>query len=372
MNTSKHKKDLVVLGLETSCDDTAAAIVRRDRKGTCEILADEIWTDYRDHAAYGGVVPEIAARSHVERLDLTVERALEKAGVSIGSLDAVAATAGPGLVGGVLVGLTTGKAIAIAHHLPLIPVNHLEGHALSARMSASAPFPYLLLLISGGHTQLIWVESLGRYRRLGSTIDDAAGEAFDKTAKLLGLGQPGGPRIEAAAAEGKYDRYDFPKPLLNRPGCDFSFSGMKTAIRETVMRMAAPSQQDIADIAASFQFAVARHLAARTENAMDMVAGSAQGERPILVAAGGVAANKTIIETLRSLSECKSWALLTPPLRHCTDNGAMIAWAGAERLAAGLTPARQDALAMAPRARWPLAPPPADGAIGGGRKGPKA
>ncbi|NOX82462.1 MAG: tRNA (adenosine(37)-N6)-threonylcarbamoyltransferase complex transferase subunit TsaD [Alphaproteobacteria bacterium] len=364
---SSHK-DLVVLGIETSCDDTAASVVRREGDGGCRILSDEVWTDHGDHAAFGGVVPEIAARSHVERLDVTIEKAIRASGLSFDDIDAVAATAGPGLVGGVMVGLTTAKAICLAHSKPLLAVNHLEGHALSARMTEVAAFPYLLLLISGGHTQLIWVAGLGDYRRLGTTIDDAAGEAFDKTAKLLGLGQPGGPRIEAAAVKGRADRYDFPKPLARRAGCDFSFSGLKTAVREAAQSMAAPSQADIADIAASFQFAAARHLAQRTERAMEM----AEGEPRRLVVAGGVAANGVVKSMLGSICERKDWALIAPPIKYCTDNGAMIAWAGAERLAAGMAPPIAEVLALAPRARWPLAPPPEGAEIGGGRKGPKA
>ncbi len=345
-------------------------MVRRGGDGGCQILSDEVWTDYDDHAAYGGVVPEIAARSHVERLDITIEKAVRASGLSFDEIDAVAATAGPGLVGGVMVGLTTAKAICLAHSKPLLAINHLEGHALSARMTEAADFPYLLLLISGGHTQLVWVAGLGDYRRLGTTIDDAAGEAFDKTAKLLGLGQPGGPRIEAASVKGHADRYDFPKPLAQRPGCDFSFSGLKTAVREAAQSMAAPTQADIADIAASFQFAAARHLAQRTERAMEMAPADGQAHR--LVVAGGVAANGVVKSMLGSVCERNGWVLITPPVQYCTDNGAMIAWAGAERLAAGMAPPIAEALALAPRARWPLAPPPEGAAHGGGRKGPKA
>jgi len=315
-------------------------------------------------------VPEIAARSHVERLDHTVNKALAAASITFTNIDAVAATAGPGLVGAVMVGLTTAKAICLAHNKPLIAINHLEGHALSVRMTAAAAFPFLLLLISGGHTQLIAVEALGRYRRLGTTIDDAAGEAFDKTAKLLGLGQPGGPRIEAAATGGRYDRFDFPSPLTRRPGCDFSFSGLKTALRETATALAGPTGQDVADLAASFQYAAARHLAARTERAMSMV--GAGEDRPRLVVAGGVAANCTIKSSLENLCNKHGWQMIVPPAKYCTDNGAMIAWAGAERLAAGMAPTFEEALAMAPRARWPLAPPLAGAEIGSGRKGPKA
>lgn len=362
--------DLVVLGIETSCDDTAAAIVRRRADGGCDILANTIWSQHEDHAAYGGVVPEIAARSHVERLDAIVIRTLAEEGLTPESIDAVAATAGPGLVGGVMVGLTTAKAMALAHDKRLVPVNHLEGHALSVRMTDDAPFPYLLLLISGGHTQLVAVDGVGAYRRLGSTIDDAAGESFDKTAKLLGLGQPGGPRVEAAAAGGRRDRFDFPKPLANRDGCDFSFSGLKTAVREAAASLSNPTRRDIADLAASFQFAAARHLAMRTEKAMALMRGGA--DAPRLVVAGGVAANSAVKSMLGDLCRNQGWRMIVPPPKYCTDNGAMIAWAGAERLAAGLAPAHETAMALAPRARWPLAPPPVGREIGGGRKGPKA
>ncbi|MBB5517568.1 tRNA (adenosine(37)-N6)-threonylcarbamoyltransferase complex transferase subunit TsaD [Amphiplicatus metriothermophilus] len=361
----------LVLGVETSCDDTAAGVIRRRPDGACEILADVVWRQYDRHAPYGGVVPEIAARSHVERVDQVIVHALEKSGHIPADLDAVAATAGPGLIGGVMVGLTAAKAIALAHDKPLIPVNHLEGHALSARLTEAAPFPYLLLLISGGHTQLIAVAGVGRYRRLGSTIDDAAGEAFDKTAKLLGLGQPGGPRIESAAVGGRASRFRLPAPLARREGCDFSFSGLKTAVRLAAEEIGTPTGQDVADLAAAFQATAAAHLAARTGRAMDMVEADF-GADPRLVVAGGVAANCAIKAALKELADRRGWRLIVPPPKYCTDNGAMIAWAGAERLAAGLVPSLAEALAFAPRARWPLAPPPPGRAHGGGRKGPKA
>jgi len=363
-------RSFTVLGIETSCDDTAAAVIRRRADGACQVLSNEVWTDHGDHAAFGGIVPEIAARSHVERLDITVTKAMTVSGLSFDKIDAVAATAGPGLVGGVMVGLTTAKAIALAHTKTLIPVNHLEGHALSVRLTETAPFPYLLLLISGGHTQLIEVSGVGRYHRLGTTIDDAAGESFDKTAKLLGLGQPGGPRVESAAVGGRYDRFQFPKPLERRAGCDFSFSGLKTAVREAAASLDCPTAQDIADLAASFQYAAARHLTQRTEKAMAIAAPAEPKSR--LVVAGGVAANCTVKKMLQDLCAAKSWDLSFPPAKYCTDNAAMIALAGAERLAVGLIPPQEEALAMAPRARWPLAPPPEGAEIGGGRKGPKA
>lgn len=364
---------MFVLGIETSCDDTAAAVVQRRADGTCRVLSNEVWAQHDDHAAFGGVVPEIAARSHVERLDGLIERSMARAEIGFDRLDAVAATAGPGLVGGVMVGLTTAKAISLSHRLRLVPINHLEGHALSVRMTERAPFPFLLLLISGGHTQLIRVDGVGRYDRLGTTIDDAAGESFDKTAKLLGLGAPGGPRVESAAVGGRSDRFDLPRPLLKHEGCDFSFSGLKTAVREAAQSLERPTGQDIADLAASFQAAAARHLSQRTEKAMAMMADAfPPGENGRLVVAGGVAANCAVKKMLQDLCAANYWQLIAPPAKYCTDNGAMIAWAGAERLAEGLVMGENEALSMAPRARWPLAAPPDGGKLGSGRKGPKA
>jgi N6-L-threonylcarbamoyladenine synthase len=269
-----------------------------------------------------------------------------------------------------MVGLTAAKAIALAHARPLVPVNHLEAHALSVRLTEDVDFPYLLLLISGGHTQLIEAAAVGEYHRLGTTIDDAAGEAFDKSAKLLGLGQPGGPSIEAAAAGGRAGRYGLPRPLAKRDGCDFSLSGLKTALRLELERIRYPKAEDIADLAASFQAAIANHLADRTARAIDLVEGRI-GARTLVVA-GGVAANNVIRTALCSLTAGRGWRLVAPPPKYCTDNGAMIAWAGIERIRAGLAPDFADALAFAPRARWPLAPPPAGGEQGGGKKGPKA
>ncbi|MEM9168310.1 MAG: tRNA (adenosine(37)-N6)-threonylcarbamoyltransferase complex transferase subunit TsaD [Pseudomonadota bacterium] len=364
------KQSLVVLGVETSCDDTAAGVVRRSADGACEILASVSFDQHDRHRAYGGVVPEIAARSHVERVDVVVDKAMRAAGVAYGALDAVAATAGPGLVGGVMVGATAGKAIAMAHEIAFLPINHLEGHALSVRMTEDVAYPYLLLLVSGGHTQLVRVDGLGAYERLGTTIDDAAGEAFDKTAKLLGLGQPGGPRLEAAARAGDPARFSFPAPLAKRAGCDFSLSGLKTAVRTAAEALDDPTAQDAADLAAGFQAALADHLAARTRRAVETV--SRDRRFTTLVVAGGVAANAAVRAALASACADAGWRLVAPPIRYCTDNGAMIAWAGAERLAAGAVPSRDDALAFGPRARWPLAPPPEGAAIGGGRKGPKA
>lgn len=363
-------KEVIILGIETSCDDTGASVVCRKADGDCNVLSNEVWDQHDSHQAYGGVVPEIAARSHVERIDLVISRAMERAGLDYHALDGVAATAGPGLIGGVMVGLTAAKAICLTHNLPLIPINHLEGHALSARMTEDAPFPYLLLLISGGHTQLLRVDGLGVYERLGSTIDDAAGEAFDKTAKLLGLGQPGGPKLEAAAKNGDGSAYNFPRPLLKRPGCDFSLSGLKTAVRLAADAVADPTPQDIADLAAAFQQAIADHLARRTERAMRALAGFSK--KPLLVVAGGVAANQSIRSALENLCKTHAWEMAVPPVKYCTDNGAMIAWAGAERVAAGIIPSADETQSLVPRARWPLAAPPKGQEIGGGKKGPKA
>lgn len=362
-----------MLGIETSCDDTTAAVVQRMDDGTYRILSNEVWAQHDDHRAYGGVVPEIAARSHVERLDSIILKAMAKADRNFKDLDGVAVTAGPGLIGGVVVGLTTAKAIALTHGLPLIPVNHLEGHALSVRLTEKADFPYLLLLVSGGHTQLIKVDALGQYQRLGTTIDDAAGEAFDKTAKLLGIGQPGGPMIEEKAKLGNLGRFSFTSPLKHRKDCDFSFSGLKTALRLEAEALTSPTKQDVADLCAGFQEAAATHLSLRTQNAMDLLSKDASQKTPSrLVVAGGVAANLAIRQKLEKLCHSQGWEMVVPPTKYCTDNGAMIALAGLERLAAGLAPPQDEAMAMAPRARWPLAPPPLGGAFGGGKKGPKA
>ncbi|MFZ5618658.1 MAG: tRNA (adenosine(37)-N6)-threonylcarbamoyltransferase complex transferase subunit TsaD [Pseudomonadota bacterium] len=362
--------DLLVLGVESSCDDTAAAVVLALGDGERRVLSNVTLAQYDRHAAYGGIVPEIAARAHVERVDGIIDQAIEKSGHTYADLNAVAVTAGPGLIGGVMVGLTAAKAVALAHAKRLIPVNHLEAHALSARMTEDVGFPYLLLLISGGHTQLIEVEGVGRYRRLGTTIDDAAGEAFDKSAKLLGLGQPGGPKIEIAARDGRSGRFHFPKPLTKRAGSDFSLSGLKTALRLEAETIGSPTRQDIADLAASFQAAIADHLADRTERAMEDFEG--RHDEKSLVVAGGVAANSAIRLTLTKLARSRGWSLIAPPAQYCSDNGAMIAWAGIERLRAGLAPDFASALAFAPRARWPLAAPPAGRELGGGKKGPKA
>ena len=341
----------IVLGIETSCDETAAAVVDGERR----MLSNVVLSQIADHAPYGGVVPEIAARAHIEHLDRLIAAALDEAGLGFGDLDAVAATAGPGLIGGVMIGLVTAKAICAARGLPLIGVNHLEGHALTARLTDGVDFPYLLLLISGGHCQLITVEGVGRYRRLGTTIDDAVGEAFDKAARMMELGYPGGPIIEAAAQGGDAGRFDLPRPMKGRPGCDFSFSGLKTALRRALELISqgnaggAVTDQDKADLAASFQAAVADALADRTAHALDHFAAEHSAPRRLVVA-GGVAANQAIKGRLAKLAEDRGFELMVPPPHLCTDNAAMIAWAGVERYKLGLT----DDLTISARARWPL------------------
>jgi N6-L-threonylcarbamoyladenine synthase len=332
---------MIVLGLETSCDETAAAVVDAERR----ILSEAILSQLEEHRPYGGVVPEIAARSHLEHLDRLVQRAMSEAGIGFGDLAGVAATGGPGLIGGVMVGVMMAKAIAAVRGLPFIAVNHLEGHALTARLTHDIAFPYLLLLVSGGHCQLLLVEELGRYRRLGTTIDDAAGEAFDKAAKLLGLGYPGGPALERAAAAGDPVLIALPRPMLGRPGCDFSFSGLKTALHH---QLAKTEPGDTADLAAAFQAAVIDCLADRTSHAI----AEAKSLAPItaLVVAGGVAANGALRRRLEDVAAAGGLSLVAPPVKLCTDNAAMIAWAGIERLQRGLS----DGLDFAPRPRWPL------------------
>ncbi|WP_029936969.1 tRNA (adenosine(37)-N6)-threonylcarbamoyltransferase complex transferase subunit TsaD [Sphingomonas sp. UNC305MFCol5.2] len=327
----------LILGIESSCDETAAALVTSDRR----ILAHKLAGQEAAHRPYGGVVPEIAARAHVEVIGPLVEAALAEAGVTLGDIDAVAATAGPGLIGGVMVGLVTGKALALASGKPLVAVNHLEGHGLSPRLAdPDLAFPYLLLLVSGGHCQLLLVEGVGAYRRLATTIDDAAGEAFDKTAKLLGLGFPGGPAVEKAAAHGDPRAVPLPRPLVGSAEPHFSFAGLKSAVARVV------GQYSAEDLAASFQQAVVDCLLDRTRRALQSVDATA------LVVAGGVAANASVRGALEALAGGHGKRFVAPPLWLCTDNAAMIAWAGAERFALGLT----DPLDFPARPRWPLDP----------------
>jgi N6-L-threonylcarbamoyladenine synthase len=333
----------LVLGLESSCDETAAAVLRAD--GT--ILAEAVLSQLADHAPYGGVVPEIAARAHLAHLPALVRRVLEGAGTTAAGLSAVAATAGPGLIGGLIVGATLGKGIAAAARIPYLAINHLEAHALSPRLPSVSPdglgFPYLLLLLSGGHCQCVAVEGVGRHRRLGTTLDDAVGEAFDKSAKLLGLPWPGGPHLERLAEGGDPTRISLPRPMLGRPGCDFSFSGLKTAVAQQVAKGLDDAGRR--DLAASFQGAVAAVLADRARHALAMLPGATA-----LVVAGGVAANRGVRAALAGVAARAGLALVAPPIRLCTDNAVMVAWAGIERLRAGLA----DGLDHAPRPRWPL------------------
>lgn len=338
-----------VLGIETTCDETAAAVVERLADGSGRILSNIVRSQIAEHAPFGGVVPEIAARAHVDMLDGIIAAAMKEAGIGFAQLDAVAAAAGPGLIGGVIVGLTTAKAIALVHRTPLIAVNHLEAHALTPRLTAPLPFPYCLFLASGGHTQIVAVLGVGHYVRLGTTVDDAMGEAFDKVAKMLDLPYPGGPQVERAAAQGDPQRFPFPRPMLGRPDANFSLSGLKTAVRNEASRIVPLEPQDIADLCASFQAAVLDVTADRIAAGLRLFQ-ERFGPPRALVAAGGVASNRAVRGALQDIAAKAQTTLIIPPPALCTDNGAMIAWAGAERLALGLV----DEMATAPRARWRL------------------
>ena len=367
--TGPAARPLRVLGIETSCDETAAAVVARDDDGRGRIISDVVRSQLQEHAAFGGVVPEIAARAHVEILDRLVGEALAESGCGLAEVDAVAATAGPGLIGGLIVGLMTGKALARAAGKPLYAINHLEGHALTARLTDGLAFPYLLLIVSGGHTQMVLVRGVADYERWGTTIDDALGEAFDKTAKLLGLPYPGGPAVERAAAAGDPSRFAFPRPLKGDARLDFSFSGLKTAVRQAAEAIAPVSEADVSDICASFQAAIVATLEDRLSRALERFRQQCPGEAaPTLVVAGGVAANGAIRAMLDRLCAGTGFRFVAPPPHLCTDNAAMIAWAGAERLALGM-PA--DPLTFAPRSRWPLDMRSA-ARLGAGRRGAKA
>jgi N6-L-threonylcarbamoyladenine synthase len=342
-------KPTLVLGIETTCDETAAAVIERQSDGEGRILSNIVRSQNEEHAPFGGVVPEIAARAHVEALDGIVAKAMKQAGIGYAQLSAVAAAAGPGLIGGVIVGLTTAKAIAMVHDTPLIAVNHLEAHALTPRLTCALAFPYCLFLASGGHTQIVAVLGVGNYVRLGTTVDDAMGEAFDKVAKMLGLPYPGGPQVEAAAAGGDAKRFAFPRPMLGRGDANFSLSGLKTAVRNEASRLAPLEPRDIADLCAGFQAAVLESTVDRLSVGLRLFQ-EQFGPPRALVAAGGVAANQAIRGALQAVAANAQTTLIIPPPALCTDNGAMIAWAGAERLAVGLT----DTLDAAPRARWLL------------------
>ena len=349
MKNPRGASRMVVLGIETTCDETAAAVVQRLENGRGKILSNIVLSQTSEHAAFGGVVPEIAARAHVEALDRIIAKAMTEAGIGFQALDGVAAAAGPGLIGGVIVGLTTAKAIALVANKPLMAINHLEAHALTARLTDGVPFPYCLFLASGGHTQILAVRGVGDYVLLGNTMDDAIGEAFDKTAKLLGLGYPGGPQVEKEAMAGNPARFALPRPMQGRPEADFSLSGLKTALRLEAEKIAPLSDQDVADLCASFQQAVVDVVADRLRTGLGIFR-ERFGAPTALVAAGGVAANQAVRKILHRLSFESGTVLVVPPPALCTDNGAMIAWAGVERLALGLV----DTLELAPRARWPL------------------
>jgi N6-L-threonylcarbamoyladenine synthase len=342
---------MFVLGIETTCDETAASVVLRGEDERGQILSNIVLSQTAAHQPYGGVVPEIAARAHVEVLDHLIAQAMSEAGLSFNVLDGIAAAAGPGLIGGVIVGLTTAKGIALVCEKPLIAVNHLEAHALTARLTDGVPFPYCLFLASGGHTQILAVLNVGQYIRLGTTADDAIGEAFDKTAKLLGLGYPGGPEVEKEALKGDPERFILPRPMLGRAEADFSLSGLKTALRIEAEKVAPLSDQDVSDLCASFQQAVVDVVTDRLRAGLRLFR-ERFGGPTALVVAGGVAVNQSIRRALHRVAVEHGTVLVAPPPELCTDNGAMIAWAGCERLALGLT----DALDVAPRARWPLDP----------------
>lgn len=359
---------LTFLGIESSCDDTAAAIVRDGHAVT--ILSSVVEGQSSLHAEFGGVVPEIAARAHAERLDGCVEQALSQAGIRLDQLDGIAVTAGPGLIGGVLSGVMLAKGLAAASGLPLIGVNHLAGHALTPRLTDGLNFPYLLLLVSGGHCQFLIVRGPEDFQRLGGTIDDAPGEAFDKVAKMLGLPQPGGPHVEQEASAGDPQRFSLPRPLLDRPGCDFSFSGLKTAVLRTRDQLIAENGgltvQDRHDICAGFQLAVAEVLAEKTRRAIAIYL-SEKPAKPALAVAGGVAANMSIRAMLETVCSHSGLSFCAPPLRLCTDNAAMIAFAGIERFRLG----QRDGFDLSARPRWPL-DDTAPALIGSGKKGAKA
>lgn len=358
---------MIVLGIETSCDETAAAVVRAgetdDARGV--ILSNIVLSQLDDHAPFGGVVPEIAARAHLEALDGIIDTALGEAGTTLEQLDGIAVTSGPGLAGGLIVGTMTARALAAVSGKPLLTVNHLEGHALTARLTDGVDFPYLLLLVSGGHTQILMVQGPGEYRRWATTVDDALGEAFDKTAKLLGLPYPGGPQVERAARQGDPAAYAFPRPLAGRDSLDMSFSGLKTAVRKAALEREKSGDGSVADICASFQQAVTDVLEDRLSRAFERFE-QEQGRPGVIVAAGGVAANGFLRERLQRLAGSRRWQWIAPPADLCTDNAAMIAWAGLERLRSGLDNADRGI-----RPRWPLDSAAAAG-LGSGRKGAKA
>ncbi|MBO9476193.1 tRNA (adenosine(37)-N6)-threonylcarbamoyltransferase complex transferase subunit TsaD [Shimia sp. R11_0] len=363
-------RPLTILGIESSCDDTAAAILRQPEEGPAEILASVVYGQTDLHAPYGGVVPEIAARAHAEKIDLSIEEALASSGVPLKEVDAIAVTSGPGLIGGVISGVMCAKGLSASLGVPLIGVNHLAGHALTPRLTDQVAFPYLMLLVSGGHCQFLIAHSAEKFTRLGGTIDDAPGEAFDKTARLLGLPQPGGPSVQSEATKGDPKRFRFPRPLLDRPGCDMSFSGLKTALLRQrdalIAEQGGLTLQDRADLCAGFQAAVVDVLAEKTRRALALYLEEAPSE-PLLAVAGGVAANTAIRAALETVCAQNNVTFTAPPLALCTDNAAMIAYAGLEKYVAG----QIDDMSLAARPRWPL-DQTAPALLGSGKKGAKA
>ena len=355
-----------ILGIETSCDETAAAVVTRDHFGQGRILSNVVLSQIDEHSEFGGVVPEIAARAHLSAMDHIIKQALEEADTSLDQIDGIGVTSGPGLVGGLMVGLMSAKAISASRNIPYLGINHLEGHALTARLTDGVAYPYLLLLVSGGHSQILCVKGLGDYQRWATTIDDAVGEAFDKTAKLMGLGFPGGPNVEKSAIGGDQTRFKFPKPLQGKDTLNMSFSGLKTAVRNEAQALSPLGQTDIADLCASMQKVIADILSNRCERAMQRFEAEVSSLSPTLVVAGGVAANSKIRESLNTLCELNGWKLVAPDLKLCTDNAAMIAWAALERFERG----EKSDLSLAARSRWPL-DENAEATFGHGRKGQK-
>ena len=357
----------LVLALESSCDETAASVLCRHDDGTSNILSNIVLSQIEEHAAFGGVVPEIAARAHVEAIDGVIAAALNDANIKAQDLDAIAATAGPGLNGGLLVATMTGKAMAHALAVPFYPINHLEGHALTARLTDNVAFPYVLLLVSGGHTQILLVHGVGNYERIATTIDDALGEAFDKTAKMLGLDYPGGPAVEKMAKTGDETRFNFPRPMQHHETLNLSLSGLKTAVRLAAEKHAPLTDQDVSDICASFQQAVSDILKNRIERTLALFKEQFPDHKtPTLVVAGGVAANQKIRSTLETLCEAEGFSLSAPPLKLCTDNAAMIGWAALERIALG----ESGDLSFTPRPRWPL-DEESSTVVGKGKRGAK-
>lgn len=363
-----NNKSLIILGIETSCDETAASIIKHHPDGSGEILSNIVHTQLEEHSAFGGVVPEIAARAHCEALDKIIKAAMLDAKCEFKDIDGIGASSGPGLVGGLLIGTMTAKAIASVHNIPYIAVNHLAGHALTVGLTNNIRPPYLLLLVSGGHTQLQWVNDVNDYTRIGSTIDDALGEAFDKTAKLLGLGYPGGPEVEKWAKDGDENRFTLPSPLKGRKEPNFSFSGLKTALRQQAEKLQPLSNQDIHDLCASFQKALINSVMDRIKTALNQMDNKFPENKPRnFIVAGGVAANQKLKSELENFSKTHNLSLIVPPPALCTDNAAMIAWAAAEQLAIG----HKDPLSTPVRSRWPLdetAPP----ILGSGKAGTKA